>query len=312
MLDAPRMKKLATTIFAISACVDVGGMRADNMGQCPVATCSPATPNGLDFFGASVADDLFDSVDPLPTAVGGTQSIRLGMPNGGVFQLPYTADAGSQRAFTITTTTADTITVRGVASSTDFLSILDPNGALYDRKAIGAATIQSVALIPNNADLSGNLPIVWATGDQSIAIALSGAGSRLVDTSLTADVSTPFTRLGWDNLRLTAVPAGTYSVTVTAGDRPQQTLPFDVVDHADAIGLLSTAPNKANSFACFAATNANRFVTGLPWSFVVDGVPATGVLFGNNCVVTTTKKTSGSVTVQASAGGQSMTIAFPI
>ena len=59
------------------------------------------------------------------------------------------------------------------------------------------------------------------------------------------------------------------------------------------------------------ATSAGRYITGLRWQHVIDGVPAE-IAYSHGCVEAVTDKPSGTpVTFTASAGGKSLTIQIP-
>jgi hypothetical protein len=100
---------------------------------------------------------------------------------------------------------------------------------------------------------------------------------------------------------------------VTAGDKPAANLDVVVVDHADALAPIQPAPTTIapNNTAqvCFAATSSGRFIVGLSWTFQVDGVAKAGSL---NCVDVSTTKTSGTVSVMASAGGQQASVSLAV
>jgi hypothetical protein len=65
---------------------------------------------------------------------------------------------------------------------------------------------------------------------------------------------------------------------------------------------------------CFEAKASGRHIIGLEWSFDVDGtVKVQGETAVNrNCVSVTTTKTTGSVAVQATAGGQTASVSLTV
>ena len=304
-----------------------GGERAAT-GACPAGeTCSAKTPGGLQFVGGALADDIMVS-GPAPTAIGGTQDITLEYDRGdGTFvplDLPYQADDDGGLGVRVDHTAGAVVTVRGAASRSNYLRILDAaDGTLFDRKMLTGAAVDALALVPTDFEMiPDGAQLAWATGDQTIGVALTGAvqessgpvEERLVDTSM--QLSLPGAeRTAWDTLHLPAATPGTYAVSVTAGDRPAANLDLVVVDHADAVSAMSPPSAIAPSGAadvCFEATSAGRYVVGLDWTFEVDGTTTSQGAFTRNCIEVTTQKTSGTVTVQATAGGQSATLALAV
>lgn len=304
-----------------------GGERATT-GQCPAGeTCSAATPNGLQFVGASLSDELLFE-GPAPTAIGGTQDIELEYDPGTGEQvpldLPYQADDDGGLGVRIDHTTGPVVTVRGVESRSNYLRILDASdGTLFDRKELTGAAIDAIALVATDYEMiPDGAQLAWATGDQKIGVALTGAvqeangpkEERIVDSSMQlalAGAEQP----AWDELHLPAATAGTYAIAVTAGDRPTASVPLVVVDHADSVAPLSPPPGIApngGAMVCFQATAGGRYVVGLTWSYVIDGVAESAGGLTPNCIEATTTKTSGTVSVQASAGGQTATVTLAV
>ncbi|MBA3453820.1 MAG: hypothetical protein H0T42_12065 [Deltaproteobacteria bacterium] len=208
-----------------------------------------------------------------------------------------------------------------MASRKNYLRIVEPTFAeLYDRYELAAAAIQSIELIGTDYETlpPGNPDIVWATGEQEIAVALRGevqSGNspsleRLVDTSMQLSMAAT-ERRAWDRLRMPNATVGTYALTVTAGDRPAANMNVEIVAGADSMLLLgsaspSVAANGSTSI-CFAAMNGQRYVYGLTWTFVVDGdtVVHDRNDLNRNCVsVSASGMTAGSIPVMASAGGR--------
>jgi hypothetical protein len=266
-----------------------GGERA-NTGQCPAGeTCSPATPEGLQFVGASLSDQIL-LAGPAPTAIGGTQDIELEYdPGDGAMvplDLPYRADNDGGLGVQLDHTSGAFVTVRGVDSRSNYLRILDASdGTLFDRKELTGAAVDAIALVATDWEvIPDGAQLAWAAGDQRIGVALTGAvqeasgpaEERIVDTSMQLALDGA-EQSAWDELHLPAAAAGTYTIRVTAGDRPAASVPLVVVDHADAVAAMSPpagiAPN-GETEVCFEATSGGRYVVGMAWSYVVDGVAA--------------------------------------
>lgn len=319
---------LSLVLVPLAACT--GGERSSS-GQCPAGEiCSPATPMGLHFIGRPVADELFsNSFGPLATAIGGTQEIELEYDPGDgrriALDLPYEADDDGGLGVTVAAVNGPVVTVRGVASRTNYLRIVEPGtDELYDRHELAGAAISSMRLVGTELERlpTARPEIVWATGDQEVAVALVGEVQdgnapelqRLVDTSM--ELSLPgATRVGWDTLRVANGLAGVHTLNVTAGDKPTASLTVEFVTGADAIELLGDAPTivaGSSATVCFAAFNADRYVYGLTWEFNVDGEASTHGKDASmrNCIHVEAPATASGTTipVAAAAGGQQMSI----
>lgn len=305
-----------------------GGERAST-GQCPAGeTCSPRTPYGLHFLGSSLVDDVV-LAGPVPTAIGGTQDVGLAYdPGTGIMvalDLPFEAVDDGGGGVTVARQTGSVVTVRGAGSRTNYLRVLDASdGRLFDRKQLTGAAIDTIELVATDGEtVPAGQPLAWATGDQQLGVALYGqvqessgpTSERLVDTSMQL-VLPGAEHVAWDTLHLPGASAGSYAISVTAGDRPAASIELVVVDHADAVAAISPAPTTAvtngTTQVCFAATAATRFVVGFAWAFVVDGTAQAGDPLEPNCVLVSTKKTSGTLDVAATAGGRSATVTLTV
>ena len=90
-----------------------------------------------------------------------------------------------------------------------------------------------------------------------------------------------------------------------------------IVDAADTLVALdppTTIATTDSASVCFAALASGRYLAGLSWTFDVDG--STTVQgddsIARNCVSVTTLNTTGSVVVQASAGGQQTSLSLAV
>ncbi len=313
----PIMKRLLFVLAVIPACV--GGERSD--GQCPAGeTCSPETPSGLQFIGSSLVG-AFVVGGPLATAIGGTQEIELDVEAAiGVYvplNLAYTVDDDGGTGVRFDHQNGNIVTVRGAGSFSNYLRILDATtNDLFDRKMLAGAQIDTIAAAPATFDeIPMGMPVAYAAGQVDVGVELSGAVQessgpsvqRLVDTSMVATLDGA-TQRAWDTLELPNASPGDYALSVTAGDSSAAQLTVSVVDGADAMVAIDPASTIApGDDICFAATNTGRFVAGLAWSFTINGVPTTGTA---NCV--SGDQPSGSVTVTASAGGQTATVEMTV
>jgi hypothetical protein len=298
-------------------------------GECPAGeTCSDTTPGGLDFIGNHLVNDLLLS-GPRATAVGGTQVVALEYDRGdGVdvaLDVPYTADDDGGLGVAVESMSGSQVTIRGAGSRKNYLRILDADGLLMDRKELAGASLSRMELVSNDYEtVSEGTLLAFAVGERELGVALYGdvqhssgpVAERLVDTSMQLALAGS-EKIAWDTLRVDA-PVGTYALDVTAGDKPTATLDVVVVDHADTLAPLPNAPStimpSGSTSVCFEAKASGRHVIGLVWSFDVDG---TAVVQGENsvnrnCVGVTTTKTTGSVAVTGTAGGQTASISLTV
>ena len=309
------MKNLTLLSLLLAACT--GGERADT-GQCPAGeTCSSKTPHGLHFVGREAVGAL-NLGTPLPTAVGGTQEIDLFYDKDGTgnlvpLDLPYTADDDSGFYVQLVGTQGSTVTIGAAGTGSNYLRILDAtDGTLFDRKEMSGAALQSLALVPGELqNTPDGVPLAWAPGDRTIGIGLFGqiqsstgpVTSRLVDGQMS--IAAPgAARVAWDTLHVPDAQVGTSPVTVTAAGMPTATLDLVVTSTADSVQpwiMPSSIPPAGSTNVCFEALFGGRFVLDLAWTYTVDG--ATITTHGDPCFNVQTTKTSGTVTVQATAGG---------
>ncbi len=316
--------QLAIVVFA-SACVnmdeggsfggtggggDGSGGSGSSVGDCPGgATCSPKTPNGLQFSGAVPAFNSFPpDADTLHNhiAAGGTDVIQL-RDGDAPFDLPYTPSVDDPSALAIASSSSSTVTLRGLGGTTE-LDIVDPStGLLFDRYAYASSALAAAAVVPGGATAEMVYDDVDAyafmPGDLAIGIALVDGqvpAHRLVDTSATLALAGA-TQTDWDTLALPGAVVGSYTIALaTAGTTATATL--DVVDHVDSVARIDSA---FGDVACFGADTAGKFVVGLSWTFVFDGQPVDASIFGTNCIDI---PDSVAHTVTATAGGESITV----
>jgi len=320
------MKSLVfSSLLLVPACF--GGERADS-GKCPAGeTCSDLTPQGLQFVGQNFAGST-NLVGPFATAIGGTQDIHIEIEAAlGVYvplQYAFTADDDGGLGIKIDHVEGTVVGVRGVASRTNYLRISDADsGLLFDRHELAGAAVDKLQIITASAEsVPDDLDIAFAAGNIEVGVALFGQvqtdhgpeDQRVVDDSMALDLAgaTPTT---WDAVALNGAAAGTYSLGITAGDRPTANLDVVVVDGLDQIEAAPHNPTTVQpsftSTVCFDGLANGRYVAQLVWHFTVDGVaPINGVL--GNCVTFSTQKTSGTIEVSASAMGKQATVTLPV
>jgi hypothetical protein len=323
------MKRLLISFLGLPLVACYGGERR-NSGECPAGeTCSDLTPGGLDFIGNRLAGELLLS-GPRATAIGGTQAIALEYDRGdGVdvaLDLPFSADDDGGNGVRVDAISGSQVVVRGAGSRSNYLRILDSDGLLMDRKELTGAALSTIELVPNDFEsIPADLQIAFAPGAQEFGVALYGdvqtssgpKSERLIDTSMSVSLAGA-ERKTWDTFAIEAT-VGTHLLSVEAGDKPAANLDFVVVAQADALASIQPTPTtiapSGSASVCFKATAASRYIAGLTWTYVIDGtdtqIRGNGTLT-RNCITVTTTKTSGTVTLQASAGGQSTSLALTV
>jgi hypothetical protein len=321
------MKRLLLSLsLPLVACY--GGERR-NTGECPAGeTCSTLTPDGLDFVGNRLVGELLLS-GPRPTAIGGTQAIALEYNRGdGVdvaLDLPFTADDNGGQGIKVASISGSQVTVRGAGSFSNYLRILDDEGLLLDRKELTGAALTEIELITADYEkVPAGAELAFASGARKVGIALYGdvqtsggpSSQRIIDTSMALDFPGA-NRASWDTLEINATP-GTFFISATAGGKPPAALDFIVVDHADSVTALADNPGtiktSSSTSVCFQALSGTRYIAGLTWTYNVDGQVTTK---GNddltrNCVSVTTAKVTGTVSISATAGGQTTAMALTV
>jgi hypothetical protein len=304
-----------------------GGERRKT-GECPAGeACSDLTPRGLDFVGNALVGEILLS-GPRPTAIGGTQTVALEYDRGDgidvALDLPFTADDDGGLGVRVDSIRGSQVIVRGAGSRKNYLRILDEDGLLMDRKELTGAALERIELVAAETEqVATDRPLAFAPGTRRIGVALYGdvqtssgpRSDRLVDTSMQLALAGA-QRKAWDTLELDAV-IGTSTLAVTAGDKPTASLDVVVTAQADSVAamapLRTTIVPNTTAQMCFEATYGGRYIAGLAWTFVVDGVTKSdGGSVYKNCVNVTTTKTSGTVAVEAHAGGQSTAMALTI
>ncbi|MGE5181924.1 MAG: hypothetical protein ACM31C_07670 [Acidobacteriota bacterium] len=308
------MNRFALLLLVVPACY--GGERAAS-GKCPPGeTCSSSTPYGLDFVPPALFDTVFLAGDT-QVAVGGTMPIELETYANAFDTYPldiaYTADDGGGPAVRVAATRGDTVTLRGAAVGSNELRILDAGDAtLLDRKPFAASAIDHVSLAPQGFERTASADVVYAVPSAHVGVVLSAStGTRLVDTSLAV---TGATAKAWDTYDVATPAPGTYSISVAAGGLAATSLDLVAVDHADTIVPIDPPAGVSASGVevCFGAQLAGKSVVGLTWQITVDGAAAQPALLSADCGIASTTKTSGSVTIVATAGGATTTLVLPV
>jgi hypothetical protein len=306
-----------------------GGERY-NTGECPAGeTCSDLTPRGLQFIGNSLIGELLLS-GPRPTAIGGTQAVALQYERAdGVdiaLDLPFSADDDGGRGVTVDAISGSQVIVRGTGSRSNYLRILDSDGLLMDRKELTGAAVGGMYLVPEGYEsIPADAQIAFAAGTREFGVAIYGEvqtssgprPQRLIDTSMDLQLAGS-RRKAWDTIEAD-LTVGTSTLAVTAGDKPAANLDVIAVNHADSVAPIqpiptTVEPNSAPSI-CFQALAAGRYIAGLTWTYVIDNgnaiVKGDGMLT-RNCIGVQAKASGSTISVQASAGGQTTMLTLTV
>lgn len=298
---------------------------------CVDASPPAAPPHG---YGLELESDL-DMISyhyrvPLATAVGGTQTFRVyyqgTIPgeSGPALDVPYTVESTDEH-LGVEDVTGTSITIRGLAAGKGALRFLRRDGSLLGEVPLSVAEIGSIVLeprvserLPNSVYWPNNPLFAWAPGEYTFKVGLYQDIFRVADTSMQIALEGA-ERNGLDELHIRNASVGTYPISVTAGSRRDAAVDFVVVDHADSMSLMtglsplptSLTPGRGTDF-CFQARSADRLILGLTWtiSVVGDVEPQAGNM--HNCTYVIPRQTSGSITVRAAAGGQSLSITLPV
>ncbi len=303
-----RSRQFVLTALLASGCSDVCTKGVDvNLDQTPLP--SPAAQH-----------------DPVPTvavAVGGvSQIVATSVTTLRYYQASFEARVDGDPAVRVDRVEPPTVYVLGISSGADDVRAVDCDGATIGTVHVSALPLGRVALVPavNPFDVppAGSesafaaRPASYLQYGPSIIIGLfSENGDRLIDTSMSVKLPDTSQLDQWDEFEYDG-PPGTYDIAFTAAGQ-DFSLPLVVVDHVDAVtgnNVPATIPPSGTVYVCFAGWYAGRYVSYLRWDFTIDGVAST--MHDGSCVLVGTQKTSGSVDVTASAGGQSTMITLTV
>jgi hypothetical protein len=237
------------------------------------------------------------------------------------FDLPYEVDV---RDGLVSFTGADpngAATFHAEREGSGTIAFVDPRGgSAYGEVDVHVSQLDHLTMARDKTEREPtNLDIVLSTqqGNQLFVALWNAAGVELHDTSLQMQLPSGAERDG-DRINLVDVASGSYTLGFQSSGK-SFTEPLEIVNEADAIELWeapATIPRNpivpgALEYVCFMAKRAGRYITGLRWQHVVDGLPAE-VGYSHGCVLATTDQASGQpVTFTATAGGRSLTIQIP-
>ncbi len=299
--------------FVLTACVE-GDVA---LFGCPDdEVCSPDAPDGLGFFGAELAGDL--SLQPVATALGGTQSVTLKKKVGDQFftlSTSYVASGGS--VLDIESTEGPVVTFRATGeASSGTLVIRDVDDQLLDRKSYPVHPLARIDVVPEHIE-GTDLPFAFLAGDVRLGIGLhsapnaDGFETRLVDEAML--ITHPGTRVAWDLIEIAEVAPGPLSFTVAAAGQDPVVVDAlivpaveQLVDHPDEAGYAANASNTL----CFDAVSAEHHVAGLTWTVASDNGTVEPFL-STNCFFVT-PAIEGAVTITAQAGGVTEAVSYAV
>lgn len=233
--SAPSAQRLLVHVGVLAVLTGIAGCGA--LGSratsgCPAGeTCNAAAPNGLRFFGASLAGTLTSA--PSTVAIDGHESIRFEDASAIPQPIPTQSVVSSDPTHVaVTMQSTNTAALTGVGAGSALIRVLADRGELLDRIGVGAARVDRVEAIATEDLLialapAPAVPVAFAPGTQRIGLALrDAAGNRLVDDQMRVTSATTFTSRAWDTVEVTF---GTTDVTFTAAIG---TSGFDVTAHA--------------------------------------------------------------------------------
>jgi hypothetical protein len=236
--------------------------------------------------------------------------------------VPYTADDAGGPAIRVVDAELDVgVTVTAVRSGTNTISIFGEDGTWFGGEELAAMDVESVELVPHFGDtIPAGASLAFSTdADGDIVVALRNNGTVLRDSALGLALPVGADRLDVDRFAIHGVAEGTYVIDVTVGAM-LWTVQLDVANRADAVSPQDPPavvdPGPSTTMICFAATTLGRAITGLSWSYFVDGVTSPAHRNFGNCVTVHPMDDLpplGSLTVSATAGGAtSPTMTLPI
>jgi hypothetical protein len=312
---------LAVVVLGASS---TDGQRA-NTGWCPEGEqCADETPAGLMFEGAQVS--WFIGNNLIPTAVGGTQTVRItdkvdGLP---FDELPFLADATNREAHRAEVAGAAMVRISGDAEGTGYLRIARVHdNYLFDRVAIESKAIARAEVRPTTISrwpqVADGPYVLWAGGEAELTVALRDADDGwLADESMRLDADAPNQLIAWDAIRLQVPATATaVSVTGTAGGGFAISDDVAVVDTLTEVAAWSTDGEvriATQREVCFTARAGAIEVVGVDWVFDVAGPVARAPLAEQlhpNCLQVSFVA-PGTATITASAGGRSVTATYNV
>lgn len=200
------------------------------------------------------------------------------------FSLPYGTEALSPLSVDSSFDSEVTVRCDGVGSG--YLRIFDPDtGELYDRVSLECASVSGSSSVPYEmaflspeAAASGNW-LLYEGGTSPIGIRLTGAGSRLVDESISFTISGDAMDDGdattWDARRAYVGTFGSATISVTTGSGDLLEWNWPVVNLIDDIVRAPSIedPNTTSTLTvgktvllCFQALREKKPIAGVPWS----------------------------------------------
>lgn len=296
---------------------------------CPEGeTCSPDTPQGLYFSGASVFDQF--SGGPRTTAVGGVQRIGVLRSSdlGDYFEGSFDAEATD--VFEIAELSPPEATVRATSEGFGYLRILEPGtDNLYDRVELDSAAVELIEMTPTGKQwVDPDVPVdgwsLLAGAEVLLGVRLRGSNldDPLVDESMIIEVKSGAAAgvesAVWDVVGVLPDASGEVTLQATLGDGTSHVQSFPISEKVDEIvriisvldqGEAPILAPKGQAVFCFRAMDAGFAVAGASWTFSSDGDVEVEP-FDSCAIVTATEIGPHTLTVQA--GGQELLFEFEV
>jgi hypothetical protein len=298
-----------------------------------LAACTESEPSecgGSDVQLEHVTGIRYTDYDIPSIAVGGTLSMQMrcttaDYPGYAEWDVPYAIENEASAAVTITPH-GSSLTMTAVHEGSNTFRVTSPDGRdAYGSFSVTAKAGDHVIISPSGIDEPPpDASLVYATqllpsvharlyasdGDLVVddeQVVTGPPGARYESSS-----SIPVTLPGL--VEYDAVAPGSYSIALTTGESTYSA-PFVVVDHADSVSLIdpdqSLVASMGKQNVCFQAQLAGSFVSGLRWTYNVEGSPQTGT----HCVGVDPigdANHDGAISIYAAAGGPMFHADIPI
>ncbi len=261
------------------------------------------------------------------TAVGGTQVITLYQTGIGLYEEPYTASIKDGESHVIEKQDGPYVTIRAVRRGYCALKIVAHDGAVAG-DAFQAETVTKLGFTepfspgtfspPTEILEARSGEVAWLPGDHRITIGLLGDGGTAGYVDAALMVSMPGAQqIGFGSLQIVGATVGTHPITVV-GAGQTRTVDLVVVDRADSIRVVDGPTPVPTSLTpgqrldvCFEGLASGRHIMGLGFTITATG-PYTYLQTTSTCISVASALTSGTMTVTATTGSESLELTFPI
>ncbi|MCB9574083.1 MAG: hypothetical protein H6709_18525 [Kofleriaceae bacterium] len=313
---------MALLLVVLAGCVD-GDFEVDGPDVCLFGDCTPR--HGVELIGAGRGDlGLFESDEPMPTALGGDQVFTVfdhdaGAAVDAAFDATIEPNGNDPIALEIVGTEPGRVRVRGVAPGGSWL-VVRSGGAELARAYVAVAEVTGVTLGGNgwHDARRDRGPYGFAAGAGAVEVVLAltdERGERVADQRLEVAGADPVPG-AWDTVSV-EIADQDLTLSVGVGDAPPVDVVVPVVTAVERLSYdtpLGVAGVGLATLVCFYARAGDLDVVYAPWSFTVAG-PAEPRPFGGawaNCA-SVEPTAAGRVEVTATTlGGATITGAFTV